>query len=171
MNASRFCQQNITSDMNRFGFIRNPFKPMLPCKMSLRCTEAPSTSVSSSQCAIIGMSNEAASCHRILHHLRVLNTDAIIRKANGACFFQSCKIRQLTSKLIFRNCRIRKHIYNALCSALSNMYLTVSGVSITGRVLGMQAIVVNPPLAAERVPVAIVSLYSKPGRANEHAYR
>ena len=36
MNASRFCQQNIPADMNRFGFIRNPFKPMLPCKITFR---------------------------------------------------------------------------------------------------------------------------------------
>ncbi|MNC66395.1 hypothetical protein D3C75_1167870 [compost metagenome] len=39
----------------------------------------------------------------------------------------------------------------------------VSGLSVTGLVLGIQAMVVKPPLAAERVPVAMVSLCSKPG--------
>ena len=41
-------------------------------------------------------------------------------------------------------------------------------LSLTGKVLAMQRTAVKPPAAAARVPVAIVSLYSKPGLAQVH---
>ena len=47
--------------------------------------------------------------------------------------------------------------------ALLSTNSTVARVSITGLVFGMAQTVVKPPRAAARVPVAIVSLYSKPG--------
>ncbi|SGO90723.1 Uncharacterised protein [Mycobacterium tuberculosis] len=48
-------------------------------------------------------------------------------------------------------------------SLISRIRRTPAGVSVTGRVLGMQATAVYPPRAAARVPVAIVSFSSKPG--------
>ncbi len=47
--------------------------------------------------------------------------------------------------------------------ARSRTQRTCSGLSITGRVLGMQATEVKPPRAAAAVPLAMSSLYSKPG--------
>ena len=47
--------------------------------------------------------------------------------------------------------------------AFSRTKSTVARVSIVGSVLGMAQTVVNPPRAAAAVPVAMVSLYSKPG--------
>ena len=45
----------------------------------------------------------------------------------------------------------------------SIMYLTVSTLSTTGLVLGIQQTVVNPPFAAALLPVSISSLYVSPG--------
>ena len=42
--------------------------------------------------------------------------------------------------------------------ALFRMYSMISGLSATGFVLGMQAIAVNPPLAAAAEPVSMSSL-------------
>ena len=47
--------------------------------------------------------------------------------------------------------------------ALSSTNSTIALESITGLVLGMAQTVVKPPCAAALVPVAMVSLYSKPG--------
>ncbi len=48
-------------------------------------------------------------------------------------------------------------------SAWSRTNWTTWAVSIAGEVLGMQKIDVNPPLAAARQPLSIVSLSSRPG--------
>ena len=44
--------------------------------------------------------------------------------------------------------------------ARSRMRSVTATVSFTGWVLGMATMVVNPPAAAARAPVAMVSLYS-----------
>ena len=48
-------------------------------------------------------------------------------------------------------------------AAVRSTYSTVARVSMGGSVLGVQQTVVKPPRAAAWVPVAMVSLYSRPG--------
>jgi hypothetical protein len=51
----------------------------------------------------------------------------------------------------------------ATSAARSLIQAIVLGLSATGEVFGMQTIVVNPPAAAARAPLSIVSFHPKPG--------
>lgn len=48
-------------------------------------------------------------------------------------------------------------------AAFFRMYCVTPALSFTGEVFGMQATAVKPPVTADRVPVATVSLCSWPG--------
>ena len=51
----------------------------------------------------------------------------------------------------------------ATSAARSLIQAIVLGLSATGQVFGMQTTVVNPPAAAARAPLSIVSLCASPG--------
>src|SRR5215472_1870337 len=61
----------------------------------------------------------------------------------------------------------------ALCvaRACSSMYPVTCDESLTGRVLAIAATVVNPPAAAARRPLAMVSFWGKPGSRSFHLLR
>ncbi|MNC07245.1 hypothetical protein D3C75_547870 [compost metagenome] len=126
-------------------------------------TAQPSTSELSSQWAITGISSPAAIfiASFIIWALCTPTPSSV--KPIAPASFKAAKSVSSRPSSFFVMAAYGSTFTSPASAALSFTNCTISGLSVTGRVFGMQAIVVKPPFAAERAPVSMVSLCSKPG--------
>ena len=127
------------------------------------CMTPPAASAGSSQWSMIGSAEHRGVLERAAHEVRVGDRRAVVAEGDApACASSPSSASSLPARP-----RVTQPIGSTRTCALrlggAQDVLDQPARSIGGSVLGIAQTVVKPPRAAASVPVAIVSLYSKPG--------